>query len=282
MGKLMKYEIKGSYKFILGVLALVVLLTSGVYVYMNNVMQTDATVIGTLFVGLSSMVIFGAMFGTFFYIVNLFRKELYEDRGYLTFTLPLSGREIVGAKLLVALVWFLVIGLGLFISNAIGLGLIIPKELWQGIAFKELFGEIRISMIILSFLAMVMSIVQTLLLIYFSMALGRLTFKNKKISGIWFVIFVVLNMLIGYGHVKAMGIMPQYLNLTSFGIESAANALANGPGLEMMSGLSNGPSITVSFTGDFLVNIGGLIYNLLIMVLTFFGTSYLIEDKIDL
>lgn len=38
------------------------------------------------------MTLFGTALVVFLYIVGSFRKELYEDRGYLTFTLPLTGK----------------------------------------------------------------------------------------------------------------------------------------------------------------------------------------------
>lgn len=86
MGRYIKYEIKGSYKFILGVLALVLILITGIFAYSINV--DEGSVLGGMFVGLSTLVIFGTLLTTFLYIVGSFRKELYEDRGYLTFTLP--------------------------------------------------------------------------------------------------------------------------------------------------------------------------------------------------
>ena len=87
MGRYIKYEIKGSYKFILGVLALVLILTTVLYTYIAKKESSPV-------IALASMIIFGTALTTFLYIVGSFRKELYEDRGYLTFTLPLTGHEI--------------------------------------------------------------------------------------------------------------------------------------------------------------------------------------------
>lgn len=108
MGRYIKYEMKGSYKFILGVLALVLILTTGIYGYIANTKEGSA--LGATFMGLSTLVIFGTLLTTFLYIVGSFRKELYEDRGYLTFTLPLTGNQILGSKLIVAIIWFAVLG----------------------------------------------------------------------------------------------------------------------------------------------------------------------------
>lgn len=282
MGKLMKYEIKGSYRFILGVLALVMILTSGIYIYMNNAMQNDATVLGGMFIGLSFMVIFGTMLATFFYIVNLFRKELYEDRGYLTFTLPLSGRQILGSKLLVALLWFGILGLGVMISNGIGLRFIVPNEIWQEIPFAEIFSQISISTLVFGLLYGLLGGVVTLITIYFAMALGRVSFKNKKMGGIWFVIFLVLSLIISFGQLKAAELIPHYLNLGNPGLESFDSAVTTMDMSIHVDVSGSIPTITNNMNGDILINIGALLYNIIIAIAGFLGTSYLIERKIDI
>ncbi len=60
----MKYELKGNYKFILGVLALVLILTTGIYVYIAN--ANEGSALGVTFMGLSILVIFGTLLTTFF------------------------------------------------------------------------------------------------------------------------------------------------------------------------------------------------------------------------
>ena len=107
MIKYMKYEIRGTYRYILGVLALVLILITGIYSYTAR----GNTVGGNIFIVLSAMLLFGTALVTFLYIVGSFRKELYEDTGYLTFTLPLTGSQIVASKLIVALLWFFVLGI---------------------------------------------------------------------------------------------------------------------------------------------------------------------------
>lgn len=101
----MKYEIKGTYKILLGILALVLILITGIYMYSRD--SSNFLNFGAIFMTLSVLVLFGTSLATFLYIVSSFKNELYEDRGYLTFTLPLTGNQIVGAKLLVAMFWFL-------------------------------------------------------------------------------------------------------------------------------------------------------------------------------
>ena len=107
MLKFIKYEIKGNYRFILGILALVLIASSIIQaVIFRDVRSGDITFSGGLFEGMISLVsilvLFGAALVAFINIVGSFKKELYDDRGYLTFTLPLSGHQILGVKLIVA------------------------------------------------------------------------------------------------------------------------------------------------------------------------------------
>src|SRR5699024_6900573 len=216
MGKLMKYEIKGTYKVILGILAIVLIATTILYTY---VARQEASIVA----GLASMIIFGTFLSAFFYIVGSFRKELYEDRGYLTFSLPLTGNQVLGAKLIVALLWFLLIGAVTFIYNFIMMLSFATRETGMGVS--ELLEELRIALsyidgkiafiVILTF-----SIIRitTLIFIYFSMTLSRVTLRNKKIGGLWFIIFLVLIGLIAYFEIKIANAIPVYLDLNNWKI----------------------------------------------------------------
>ena len=129
MGKFMKYEIRGSYKFILGVLALVILLTVGNFMLLNRNFNSDGSLMASgVFAMVSSLLVFGSFITLMFYIVNLFRNDLYEDRGYLTFTLPMSSRQILFSKLVVAFMWIVIVIAGFIIANVLGAVSVMPKE----------------------------------------------------------------------------------------------------------------------------------------------------------
>lgn len=255
MLKFMKYEIKGSYKYISGIIILTFLLNLANFGIMRNseIKGTEISVIGGLFIGISFIVIFGIMLGTFLYIVNLYKKELYENRGFLTFTLPISGRKILGAKVLVAFFWFTLISIGFVLSNIAGAFLLIPKEFMHEIlnAFKQFqifFGEVNWFAGIAGVIFSIFSIILTLLMIYFSMAIGRISLKNKKLTGIWFIIFVILTIIAGYIELKIGSNVPYYF----------------------------------TFENSYSINIGVTLFNILLGLGLFFGTSYLMENKIDL
>lgn len=271
MGKYMKYEIKGTYKFILGVLALVLIFTTGIHIYFSK--PRPDSLLGGTFVSISFLVIFATALTTFLYIVNSFRKELYEDRGYLTFSLPLTGNQILGAKLIVALLWFALLGIVIAIYNvmlAFNFNMSDVIYILRGIDmnYRELFILILFSAI---------NGATTLVLIYFSMALSRVTFRNKRIGGFWFVIFLVLSGIILYGQIKVSTLLPYYLDVDTFKIISSEileykfNITYNNGGLLIGGG-----------TDGTILNIPGLIYSIVIGILMFLGTGYIIENKINL
>lgn len=276
MSKYIKYEIKGTYKFILGVLALLLILITGLHFYLSEPRQ--ASLLGGTFALISFMIVFGTALTTFLYIVNSFRKELYDDRGYLTFSLPLTGNQILGAKLIVALLWFALLGIVIAVYNVIMAFSFGPVKF----NMSELFTIIRsldidYSELFILLLVSAITGVTTLILIYFSMALSRVTFRNKKIGGFWFVIFLVLSGIILYGQIKVTTIFPYYLDVDTLKIVSSHvleynfNITINSGGLFMGS--------IVEIT---ILNIAGFIYSIVLGVLLFLGTGYLIENKIDL
>lgn len=274
MLKLLKYEIKGTYKYISGILALVLILITGLYMYGDQ--AATGSLGGGLFVGLSVMILFGTTLVTFFYIVGSFRKELYEDRGYLTFTLPLKGIEIVGAKLIVALLWFFLLGIVVALYNLVMMLSFTPFQLQLSDLIEGITTFISIREIILGIIITIFSGVNLLTLIYFSMALGKVTFRNKRIGGLWFVIFLVLSGILAFGQFKIETLLPFYLDFETFKVMTMD--LMN-PELYVEYG-SNGVEARIS--GGVPLNIAGTIYNIAITVALFFGAGYLIEKKIDL
>lgn len=292
MFKLMKYEIKGTYKFMLALIGTVLVASTGIQLYAFNIMKSfdnrgssNIEGMGNAFlVILMVLMIFGAFITAFFYIVGSFRKELYEDRGYLTFSLPLTGKQIVGSKLIIALLWSIVLGLSAIVYNFI-LGAVLFGARWTE-GFKYILNMIPASIVVTIGITGLLSSIMTLLLIYLSMTLSRVSISNKKIGGLWFIIFLILNVLTTYIIMKASGIFPYYIDVTSFKV-------MNQSGLEeylrlnaqyLISVISPGGNggLILNSGGKLIVNIGSSIVSLLIAVATFLGTGYLIENKIDL
>ncbi|WP_017754344.1 hypothetical protein [Calidifontibacillus oryziterrae] len=270
----MKYEIRGTYKYILGVLALVLILMTGIFAYISR--ATGESLAGNLFIALSVMVLFATALVTFLFIVGSFRKELYEDRGYLTFSLPLTGYKIVGSKLIVALLWFTILGLVIGIYNLVMAYSFFPVEVPLAEIFSMFLQQVSWAEIVFVVLTSVFGGVNLLVLIYFSMALSKVTFRNKRIGGFWFIIFLILSGILAFGQFGLSDLFPYYLDLNTFsigtmGIENSAISFHH-----------NNSLVTGNIHGGLEINIAASLYNIITTVALFFGTGYLIEKKIDL
>lgn len=274
MFKFIKYEVKGTYKYILGTLALVLILITGFYNYAAHADKSSAP--GAIFVFMLTLTLFGTALTTFLYIVGSFRKELYEDTGYLTFTLPLTGKAIVGAKLTVALFWFFLLG-----AVIAGYNLLMISRL--NAAAHSLTEILTVLAEVLSFkqvlfmlFTAVLKGLNFLLLIYFSITLSRVTFRNKKIGGLWFILFLILSGLMSYGETKIASLLPHYLDLNRLNINSP-NLLTQ----QINTTLTNGLAFSLH-TGVVVANIASYLYVIVITAALFMLTGYLIEKKIDL
>lgn len=270
MLRFMKYEIRGTYRYITGVLILSLILFTAIYHYVNR--GSTGSLGGNLFVTLCILLLFGTALVTFLYIVGSFRKELYEDTGYLTFTLPLTGYQITASKLLVALLWFFVLGVAVTAINLVLIFAYLPLE----ISFGELLRQIAIAEM-LSFkhifvflLDAVLSGVGLLALIYFSMALSRVTFRNRKIGGLWFAVFLILAVILGYGGYRIADLLPYSLDLGN---------LNDGA---MTTGYATNNFIFMIKASTVKINIAGFVFSLLTAAALFLGTGYLVEMKTDL
>lgn len=288
MFKYMKYEIKGTYRF-MGLLILTVLgASTGIQLFAFNAIQRFSDGLGqggfktlNLLVVVLVLAIFGAFVTAIFYIIGSFRKELYEDRGYLTFSLPLTGNQILGAKTLTALMWAAILGLSALLYN-LGLGSILFGTKWVE-GFKYALNYIPFNFILTLTFTTILSSVITLLLIYFSITLSRVSIKNKKIGGLWFIIFLIINSLVGFVALKVSSILPYYLDLRTLKIianEAIFKDYGNLGMYVMSAGTDSG--LFIASNDTILTNIGTLIFSILVAVGTFLGTSYLMERKIDL
>lgn len=281
MRKYMKYEIKGTYKFVLGILAIILLASTFIQfniAYEMNSINAGESIQGfgitRFLLSISPFIIFGAFLTLFFYIIGSFRKELYEDRGYLTFTLPLSGNQILGSKMIVALLWFIVIGISIVLYNLLLSSILFNENLMY--IFKNIPDIINSGMISVSITGLLSSIM-TLILIYFSIAISKVSIKNKKIGSLWFILFLVIAGVVNYFNFEIITSMPYYLNLTNFNVASFSEIVMNS---YMNQDLNSG--IIIGNNYNAYINMASFLFQLTVSIGAFLSTGYLIEKKIDL
>lgn len=279
MKKYMKYEIKGTYKFVLGILAIILLASTFIQFNILNEMNSVSTGdtgfgITKFLLNLSPFIIFGAFLTLFFYIIGSFRKELYEDRGYLTFTLPLSGNQILGSKIIVALLWFMTIGACILLYNLLLSSILFNEDLKE--IFKNISIIINSGMISVS-ITVLLSSIMTLILIYFSIAISKVSIKNKKVGNLWFIMFLIIVGLVNYFNFNMINALPYYINLTNFDIASV-NELSI---MTHINGNMN-PGIIIGNNYNAYINMASFLFRVVVCIAAFLSTGYLIEKKIDL
>lgn len=278
MFKLMKYEIRGTYRFVLATILVVALAMAGmqysVYNLDFNMVSSGAgdMMVLQILVPLLTIVLVAAVVGFIVHLIQSFRKELYEDRGYLTFTLPLNGKEILGAKFIIAVLWSVLFGLVLLGVNAIVFGVLFDGLILEEVLleFRTLIDQVGGGVISGILVYGIISSLVTLLTVYFSITLSKIAIKNRTIGGLWILIFIGLQILFGFIEGRITNLFPLYTDLSS-GFSTTQNLLTTEFGFSI-DVIAGGPVLSLS----------ALIYWLILGVGIFLFTSYLLDRKIEL
>lgn len=187
-GKLMKYELKATYKWYLiisGVLAILSifagLLASSVITGASTFTENTALTIGSIVV----LVIFAGYIGltltNYIIIIRRFYNNIFGREGYLTWTLPTGSHTVLLVKVTSALIWSIFCFISLILSLLIFLG-VIGLAQQQNIfdLLGPLFEKIGSSLIWQSLLFQVLATISGILMLYCAISLGQL-FINSRI-----------------------------------------------------------------------------------------------------
>lgn len=101
LGKLIKHEFRSTAHSMFGVF-----LAAGITILiMIAVMMLKIKMLMTLCVVAMIAIIVAVLVITLFSIISSFNKSLYGAQGYLSFTLPVTGKQLLAGKTIVALIW---------------------------------------------------------------------------------------------------------------------------------------------------------------------------------
>lgn len=103
LGKLLKYELKHSARYVMLIYACAGVVTALMLIAMLAKM-TWLSVIGSLVL---YMVGIAAIFMTLVAVIRNFYETLYGRQGYLTFTLPVKSSRLLFSKVLVSFIWII-------------------------------------------------------------------------------------------------------------------------------------------------------------------------------
>lgn len=195
---LVRYEFKNVNKWFLALYAAVLSLSVIIGFQgstLSNTYYQDKGVVMLVFLSL----VFGGLIitlgiSTLILIIQRFKGSVYDRRGYLTLTLPVSEHQILSAKLLGAFVWSLTSTVVFLFSLYIIISMIQPD------AFLTSFAEYMLKNYTDDFwLALISYIFNTLagiLCIYLSISIGQLF--NEYRTALAVVAYIAIQVVLGF------------------------------------------------------------------------------------
>jgi ABC-2 type transport system permease protein len=234
MFNLIKYEIRRKLLTILGICLTVII---GNLFLMTKIdsWQIGVPVLST-FLGVGGLILICIS------SLTLMSDYLYDDQGYLLFTLPQSGVSITASRLITAVIQ---IGIVTIVS------VLMFCLLDQGRLLNVILRDTQVHELLYSILMYLWTIISALTFIYFCMVVGRIALRGKKIGKIGsFIIFFLLS-------------------IGKNGLEFAISVFF--PQIVQLHSVT-----TIS------INIGSTIFDIIIFAILFIATSYLLEHKVDL
>lgn len=117
LGKLLKHDFKALFRnyglLFIALFGVTFLYKLYLFLPRNIVLEFTNGLMGVLYV----VVILGCLFGTVVINIVRFYKNLVTDEGYLTFTLPVSSKQIIASKLISSLVMDILMAFAVLVST---------------------------------------------------------------------------------------------------------------------------------------------------------------------
>ncbi|MBC8060650.1 MAG: hypothetical protein H7Y18_08285 [Clostridiaceae bacterium] len=249
MLKLIKYELRGNLLTILGI-CITVMVANLLLITRKAAWETDVIIGASICLSIVAITII------FISALNLMSKYLYNDTGYLLFTLPQSGMKIMLSKLLTALIQITLVIVVTSLGVCFTLGSPLDFSFFNYITVKGI--------LVFTFIYIWMTI-SLLSFIYFSMVMGKVALRNKKLGKIGsFIIFILLSVALFWIESKLTGIFPQTINF------------------DISSLFKNSDLINNNLDSISKITISNLIFEILTFAAIFIGTTYMIDNKLDL
>ena len=204
-GKLMKYELKATYKLYLIISGVLAILSIFAGLLASSVITGAATYTADTtytIVGIIVLVIFAGYIGltltNYIIIIRRFYNNIFGREGYLTWTLPTGSHTVLLVKVTSALIWSIFCFISLILSLLIFLG-VIGLAQQQNIfdVLGPVFEHIGSSLIWQSLLFQVLATISGILMLYCAISLGQLFINNRIVMAFvfGFILWVVLSII---------------------------------------------------------------------------------------
>lgn len=204
-GKLMKYELKATYKWYLIISGVLAILSIFAGLLASSVITGAATYTADTtytIVGIIVLVIFAGYIGltltNYIIIIRRFYNNIFGREGYLTWTLPTGSHTVLLVKVTSALIWSIFCFISLILSLLIFLG-VIGLAQQQNIfdVLGPVFEHIGSSLIWQNLLFQVLATISGILMLYCAISLGQLFINNRIVMAFvfGFILWVVLSII---------------------------------------------------------------------------------------
>jgi hypothetical protein len=268
LGKLIKNEFKSNVHsigmiYLVSAAAILTMLAS--YIADITWISALATIV-LIATGLIAIVV------TFISVVSNFKKTLYGDQGYLSFTLPVTSGQLLAAKTITSFCWMLLsylvaagifIGVYLYSTAMIGEDVKMAIQLMMSM-FDGMPSTSTIKLVVLLFAVIVfVRIVVLIAQLYFAITLANTRIMQKfggfAAFAVFFIVFVVMQII----SVLLAQYVPLTIVLTENGIFYSTVSTMDSP-----LGLTFG--------------IAGTIFNVVCGALLFWGTAKIMNTKVNI
>ena len=211
LGKLIKYEIKSIYKYFAVLYAIIILgavMTSFGHIADKYWLFSDIIAVAFI-VGLMAAVALSVVLLIF--TITRFNTSLLGDEGYLMFTIPTSTHKIVWSKAL-ALLIFNILSVLVVVAAAVIVGFNVYNQTGFKLPENDMVALNTILKnpstylgILVTIVCAVLSILETIFIIFASLSFGQLPGLKKHKNIFAFAFFAVYNSLYSYIALKING-----------------------------------------------------------------------------
>lgn len=274
LGKLIKYDFMDVSKLIIpfyigmGVMGIVIRIFW--FVLLNEKIDERVRISTGVFQVMSyfgyAIAIIGIILMTYYAVIIRYYRSIYGNEGYLTNTLPIETYEIILAKLLTFLSWFVVNGIIIFFTFwfIIPVEGIIKANIFRPEVLHEIETFLRHSVgatLIIAIISMLAMTIEKILFLFLCVSIANMVKSYKILTGIG--AYVILGGIIGL--IKQVILTFTYIfdkNYDNYG--------------------NSEREVLRTFENVFNTNLGMLFTSIIFSVILFFVINYLLKNKLNL
>jgi len=213
LGKLLKHEWIATAKVLLPLnifLILVTLIGKVIITIFHGSISDSVSPVIVILLTLYILILMALSVITGIYLVVRFYKNLFSNEGYLMFTLPVSTWSLLNSKLILSTFWCFITILNTIFSMFVLIGSALTKA-GGNITYAKMDkafyheAEMHIStLLLLLCVFVIICSIQSMLMIYASIAIGQLFEKHKIIAAviayvIFYFIIQIISFVVGMG-----------------------------------------------------------------------------------